>query len=62
MAIRGNLFTSQYILIGDNIHKMRGFSSEYILRGQTKRGIPHMVATLNCQSTSNACRRRMQKQ
>ena len=21
------------------------------------RGIPHMVATMNCQSTSNACRR-----
>ena len=24
MVIRGNVFTSQYILIGDNIHKRQG--------------------------------------
>ena len=62
MAIRGECIHQSIHPDRGQYSQTTGFSSEYVLRGQTKcEGYHHMVATMNCQSTSNACRRGMQK-
>ena len=62
MAIRGESIHQSLHPDRGQYSQTTGFSSEYVLRGQTKcEEYQHMVAALNCQSTSKACRRRMQK-